>query len=53
MGRILGAMAGGWALNMLYYALMYATAVAAMMMTGNIVVGVLGTGVFSSCCPES
>ena len=45
-GRILGAMAGGWALNMLYYALMYSVAVAAMMMTGNIVVGVLGTGVF-------
>ena len=38
-GRILGAMAGGWALNMLYYALMYSTAVAAMMMTGNIVGG--------------
>ena len=31
---------------MLYYALMYSVAVAAMMMTGNIVVGVLGTGVF-------
>lgn len=46
VGRILGAMAGGWALNMLYYALMYSVAVAAMMMTGNIVVGVLGTGVF-------
>ena len=46
VGRILGAMAGGWDLNMLYYALMYSVAVAAMMMTGNIVVGVLGTGVF-------
>ena len=51
VGRILGAMAGGWALNMLYYALMYATAVAAMMMTGNIVVGVLGTGVFFFLLP--
>ena len=50
-GRILGAMAGGWALNMLYYALMYSTAVAAMMMTGNIVVGVLGTGVFFFLLP--
>lgn len=50
-GGILGAMAGGWALNMLYYALMYATAVAAMMMTGNIVVGVLGTGVFYFLLP--
>ena len=51
VGRILGAMAGGWALNMLYYALRYATAVAAMMRTGNIVVGVLGTGVFFFLLP--
>lgn len=46
VGRILGTMAGSWALNMLYYALMYGVAVTAMMMTGNIIVGVLGTGVF-------
>ena len=46
LNRFLGVMAGGWVLNMLYYSLMYAVTVAAMMMTGNIVVGVLGTGVF-------
>lgn len=45
MGNIAGAMAGGWALNMLYFMLMYAVVVVAMMMTGNLVVGVLASGI--------
>lgn len=35
-----------YALNMVYYSLLYTTAVIAMMMTGNIVIALLGTGVF-------
>lgn len=46
LSRFLGILTGGWMLNMLYYALMYAVTVTAMMMTGNMVVGILGTGVF-------
>lgn len=45
-GSVLGAMAGGWALNMLYFMLMYAVVAVAMMMTGNLVVGILATGIF-------
>ena len=46
LGSLIGPMAGGWALNMLYFLLMYAVVVVAMMMTGNMVVGLLGSGVF-------
>lgn len=45
-GVLMGPMAAGWALNMLYYCLMYAVVAVAMMMTGNLVVGILATGVF-------
>lgn len=46
LGAIAGSLAGGWAFNMLYFMLMYATVVIAMMMTGNMVVGILAAGVF-------
>lgn len=45
-GSIIGSMAGSWALNMLFFLLMYAAVVVAMMMTGNLVVGILASGVF-------
>lgn len=51
-GGILGSMAGSWLLNMLYYVLMYAVTVTAMMMTGNMVVGILGAGVFFFFIPS-
>ena len=35
-----------WVMNMVYYSMLYTTAAAAMMLTGNLVVGILGTGVF-------
>ncbi|MCC8026479.1 MAG: DUF6449 domain-containing protein [Clostridium sp.] len=46
LGNIAGPLAGGWALNMLYFMLMYATVAVAMMMTGHMVVGILATGIF-------
>lgn len=46
LGNMTGPLAGGWALNMLYFLLMYVTVVAAMMMTGNMVVGLLASGIF-------
>lgn len=45
-GSIIRAMAGSWALNMLFFLLMYGVVVVAMMMTGNLVVGILASGVF-------
>lgn len=44
--RFLGLMAAGFGLNLLYYCLLYSVVIAAMMITGNMVVGMLGTGVF-------
>lgn len=37
--------------HMVYYSLMYTTTVAAMMMTGNVVIALLGTGVFCGYGP--
>lgn len=45
-GSILGPVAGGLALNMLFFLIMYATVVTAMMMTGNLVVGIMASIVF-------
>lgn len=39
-------------LNMLYYCMLYATVVIAMMMTGNLIVALLGTGVFVGYGPS-
>ena len=43
----LAKMAGtGWLLHMLYFLLIYSTVSLAMIMTGNLIVGLLGSGVF-------
>lgn len=44
--EIIGVMARSSLLHLLYFGLLYSTVVLAVMMTGNLVVGVLGTGVF-------
>lgn len=46
LGRILGVMIRSGLLHLLYFGLLYSTVVLAVMMTGNLVVGILGTGVF-------
>lgn len=46
IGDILPAAAFALGFYMLHYALLYSVTVLAMVMTGNIVVGILGTGVF-------
>lgn len=46
LGRIIGVMVRSGLLHLLYFGLLYSTVVLAVMMTGNLVVGVLGTGVF-------
>lgn len=43
---IIGTAARAYGLNLIYFILLYATAVAAAMLTGNLIVGILGTGVF-------
>lgn len=48
---IIGPMAAGFALNMLFFLLMYAVSVIAMIMTGNLVVGILGAAVFFGYLP--
>lgn len=40
-----------YALNIVYYSLLYTTTVIAMMMTGNVVIALLGTGVFCAYGP--
>ena len=45
-GEILPLAAEGWAFHMLYFWFLYSVTVLAMMMTGNLVVGLLGTMVF-------
>ena len=52
LGGILGTMAGGWALNVLYFLLMYGTVTVAMLLTGKIVVGVLASGIFFFFIPS-
>lgn len=44
-------MAVSFGMNLLYYSLVYGTVAIAMMMTGNIVVGLLGTAVFFGAAP--
>lgn len=46
LGTVASSAAVGWAFHMLYFWLLYSVAVLAMMMTGNLVVGLLGTTVF-------
>lgn len=46
LGSIAGPLAGSWALNLLFFMLMYTTVVIAMLMTGNMVVGILASGIF-------
>ncbi|RGY99469.1 hypothetical protein [Clostridium sp. AM58-1XD] len=43
---IFGEAFKGWAYFMTYYLMIYATVVIAVVMTGNLIVGLLGTGVF-------
>lgn len=43
---VLGAALLGWGLNLLFFLLMYAVVAIAMVMTGNMLVGILGSGVF-------
>ena len=45
LGNILGGILGGWLLNLLYFLLIYGTAVTAVMLTGHLLVGVLAAGV--------
>ncbi len=47
----IGQMAVGFGMNLLYYSLLYGTVTAAMMMTGNVAVGLLGTTVFFAFFP--
>lgn len=43
---ILGSALTGWGLNLLFFLLIYAVVAVAMIMTGNMLVGILGSGVF-------
>lgn len=45
-GGLLKTAAGGFLFHLFYFTLVYSTVVLAMMMTGNLVVGILGSGVF-------
>ena len=51
VSEFFGSMSAAFGMNLLYYSLVYGTVTVAMMMTGNIVVGVLGTGVFFFLLP--
>ncbi|RHR57647.1 ABC transporter permease [Clostridium sp. AF18-27] len=46
LSAVLGTAMMGWLLNLLFFLLMYAVVSIAMIMTGNMLVGILGTGVF-------
>lgn len=46
-----GPMAAAFGMNLLYYSVAYGIVVIAMMMTGNIVIGLLGTAVFWGFAP--
>lgn len=46
VSSIMGCISRSFGLNMLYYCLNYVVVTVAMMMTGNMIVGLLGTGVF-------
>lgn len=49
--EFLGPMAVSFGMNLLYYSLAYGTVTAAMMMTGNIVIGILGIAVLFGFFP--
>ena len=51
MPVVLPAAMAAWVLNLLYFLLMYAVAVIAMMMTGNVLIGILANGVFNFFAP--
>lgn len=46
IGGLFKTAASGWLFHMLYFSLVYSTVVLAMIMTGNLVVGILGSSVF-------
>lgn len=46
LGSVVGTALLGWLLNLLFFLLMYAVVSIAMIMTGNMLVGILGSGVF-------
>jgi ABC-2 type transport system permease protein len=49
--RLIPAAAAGYVLHMIYYILMYTMAVIASILTGNLIVGFLGCGVFAFAIP--
>lgn len=51
VSEFFGPMAAAFGMNLLYYSLVYGTVTVAMMMTGNIVIGLLGTAVFFGFVP--
>ena len=51
VSEFFGSMAAAIGINLLYYSLVYGTVTVAMMMTGNIVIGLLGTAVFFGFVP--
>lgn len=51
VSEFFGPMATAFGMNLLYYSLVYGTVTVAMMMTGNIVIGLLGTAVLFGFVP--
>lgn len=51
VSEFFGSMAAAFGMNLLYYSLVYGTVTVAMMMTGNIVISLLGTAVFFGFVP--
>lgn len=51
VSEFFGPMAAAFGMNLLYYSVVYGTVTIAMMMTGNKVVGLLGTAVFFGFVP--
>ena len=51
VSEFFGSMSAAFGMNLLYYSLVYGTVTVAMMMTGNIVIGLLGTAVFFGFVP--
>lgn len=49
---VLPAAMSAWVLNLLYFLLLYAVTVIAMMMTGNVLIGILANGVFNIFVPS-
>ena len=50
VSEFFGSMSAAFGMNLLYYSLVYGTVTVAMMMTGNIVIGLLGTADFFRFC---